>query len=120
VAPAAALTGGWEGILVPLENPGTSLLSRVPQATAKLQMASADDYALTLGGGAPALSLSPAQVTLDSRRIAADTIVGRASLSSPDVTLVTSLRSYGALQDGKLILYYLLKRAQAGAATGGG
>jgi hypothetical protein len=117
--PASELTGGWEGVLTPIENPGTALLRQLPPATAKLQVAPNGDYSLALAGGVPALTLSQAQVSLESRRINADTIVGRAAISSPDAALVTSMRSYGALKDGKLILYYLLNRAQAGVAAGG-
>jgi hypothetical protein len=117
---AAELAGGWEGTFVPLENPGTNLLRRVPPATARLQAAANGDYSLSLAGGVPALTLSQAQVTLESRRINANTILGRASLSSPDAALVTSMRSYGELKQNKLVLYYLLNRAQAGAAVGGG
>lgn len=112
VVPAALseLAGAWTGGLVPNENPGASLLRRLPPVPAKLAVEADGKFTLTLKGGVSSLNLVESQVSLEARRIDTNTIVGRALVSSPDAALLSSLRHYGALEGGKLALRFLLNR----------
>jgi cholesterol oxidase len=118
--PAAELAGEWKGNLVPAENPGTSLLQQVAPAPASLTAAANGSYTITLAGGATNLTLTQAQVAWEARRIDANTVVGKASLSAPDASLLASLRHHATFEGGKLVLRYVVNRVEAGVARGGG
>ncbi len=110
---AAALeaASAWEGNLVPLEHPGTSLLRNIPSAPVRLEADAAGGYTLSLESGGSRLVFPQAQVTLETRRIDDNTLAGKALITAPDASLVASLRNHAALEDGKLVLRYLLNRA---------
>jgi hypothetical protein len=117
---AAELAGEWEGHLVPIENPGTSLLQQLAPAPAKLAAAADGNYTMTLSGGATNLTLTHSQVVSEARRIDTNTIAGKASLSLPEASLLASLRHYATQEGGKLVLRYVLNRVEGSVARGGG
>lgn len=110
----------WEGALVPLEHPGTSLLRQVPSAPVRLEVDAGGSHSLTLESGGSRLAFPQAQVALEARRIDDNTLAGRALLGAPEASLLASLRSYAALEGGKLVLRYLLSRAVRAASETAG
>jgi hypothetical protein len=114
---ASQLTGDWEGSLVQLDGPGVRLMQQAP-AQAKLKVGADGSYSLTVANGLTRLTLPMSQVTLETRSIDANTVIGRASVAEPDLLMLAALRNYGALQDRKMVLNFVINRVQAGAAAG--
>ncbi|HOQ47242.1 MAG TPA: GMC family oxidoreductase [Bryobacteraceae bacterium] len=109
----------WEGNLVPLEHPGTSLLRRIPDAPVRIEVDSNGNRSLTLEAGGSKMVFPHGQVTLEVRRIDADTLLGKAVIAAAEVSLAAALRNYASSEDGRLVLRCLVNRAaraESGAA----
>ncbi len=127
------LEGEWDGNLVFLTHPNTSLLNQFNPAAFHLAFKAAGNqvegrYRFGLLNGAMQVEFTPDFVRLvdftefhdEIRMIDQETLIGK--WISPDLSplLLAGLRNYVEPGSNRLAFYYLLKRAKAGAATGGG
>ncbi len=118
LAPAAPpdLKGEWDGHLILLEHPSTSLLT-APR-TVRFRLSGAPDARFRIGVGSGdqvTWSEVPAPAANDVRMIDADTVAGRWTSALLPADLVAVLRGYVEPYAAQAVFYYLLKRTKAGA-----
>jgi hypothetical protein len=112
VAPEQA-QGDWEGHLILLDRPATTLLT-APK-TAVFRLSAADNQFRVGFDNAGAIQWSdplPAAAN-ELRSLDPDTLIGRWSASALPATLVDSLRGYVEPYAGALVFYYFLRRTKA-------
>ncbi len=130
---AAQLEGEWDGNLIFLAHPNVSLLNQANPVLFRLSFRAAGNqvegrYRFGLLSGQMKVEFTEEFVRLvdftafhdEIRLIDPDTLIGK--WVSPDMSpvLLAWLRNYVEPGANRLGFYYILKRAKAGAATGGG
>jgi cholesterol oxidase len=117
-----AIEGGWDGHLIFLSNPDTSLLNQISPVLFHISFETRGGQTMAnCRAGVIEFTLPQDSTTLakDFRLMGKDTILGKWEPASLDPGIARSLASLMELPPETLSLYLVLRRAQAGAATGG-
>ncbi|MEX2262034.1 MAG: GMC family oxidoreductase [Bryobacteraceae bacterium] len=133
VPSAEQLQGEWDGHLVFLTRPNTSLLNQANPVSFRLSFNRAGSqvegrYRLGLLSGGMEVQFTDEFVRLidftvfhdEIRLIDQDTLIGKWVSPELDPLLLRGLDNYLEPVGNRFGFYYILKRAQAGVATGGG
>ena len=128
---AQQIEGEWDGYLVFLNRPNTSLLNRANPVLFRLSFKRSGEqvegkYRFGLLQGGMQVDFTDEFVRLtdftplhdEIRMTGSDTMVGKWVTQELPQALAGALRDYLELDNGRLAFYYVLKRAQAGAAIG--
>lgn len=133
VPSAAQLEGEWDGHVVFLTRPSTSLLNQANPVAFRLGFKPTTDgriegrYRLGLISGEMEVEQTPEFVRLidftsfhdEIRMLDHETLIGKWVSPDLDPTLLSGLGAYLEPRGDRFGFYYILKRAQKGAATGG-
>ncbi len=116
-APTADETqGDWEGHLILLDHPATTLLTPPRPALFRLESANGRFQVGFDDGGVVAWREEPGEGTNELRAIDADTLIGKWTATTMPAPLLEALRGYVEPYAESAVFYYLLRRMKA--ATG--